>query len=36
MADKSMVATAYAEVRADLSKLPNDLGPIPSLMKRMI
>lgn len=36
MADKSAVATAYAEVRADLSKLPADLGKVPGLMKRMI
>ncbi len=36
MADKSAVATAYAEVRADLSKLPNDMAKIPSLMKRMV
>lgn len=36
MADKSKVADAYAEVRADLSKLPSDLGKVPGLMKRMI
>lgn len=36
MADKSKVADCYAEVRADLSKLPSDLGKVPGLMKRMI
>jgi hypothetical protein len=36
MADKSKVAEAYAEVRADLTKLPADLATVPSLIKRMI
>lgn len=36
MADRSLVASAYAEVRADLSKLPGDLATVPSIMKRMI
>jgi hypothetical protein len=34
--DKSQVASAYAEVRADLSQLPGDLGKVPSIIKRMI
>jgi len=36
MADKSRVAEAYAEVRADLTKLPADLQQVPTLMRRMI
>lgn len=36
MADKSAVAVAYAEVNADLSKLPGQLNKVPSLMKRLI
>lgn len=36
MADRSKVAEAYAEVRADLSKLPADLVKVPSLVKRML
>lgn len=36
MADKSAVAVAYAEVNADLSKLPGQLNKVPGLMKRMI
>lgn len=36
MADKALVAQAYAEVRADLTKLPADLKQVPSFIKRLV
>lgn len=34
--DKQRVAEAYAEVRADLSQLPKDLGKVPGILKQSI